>query len=362
VFVLCRAAVPGIVRGTLAPKAPWIGVFSVFEEETALMAHVVNGTLSALPGSARFAGSKTRRHGRFLWAALVACILLLAASPVTAHAAAATTPTPAANGTLDLQTWPEGGQLIIVTALEVPDTVKLPAIVRIPVVQGATVNWAGEVLGGDLNADPARKYVIKKSPAGGQYAEFTLEQTRSAQVDASMPGLTINGNSTTGTFEWIQSVSSPFTSFSVRVPPNSSGVVVSPQPSSLPQQNASGESLYSGDPMTLAPGARQKVSFTYTTGAAGAGSSRTGSMNTLIFLLIAALIVAVVALVIVASRQRSGGAQPPAASGSRGTAKKASASTSGSGKRPAKTPSPPAADEPQEHDSEDDAWGFDVED
>ena len=74
----------------------------------------------------------------------------------------------------------------------VPETTKLPTTVRVPVPEGATVQWAGEVLGGDLSADPARTYKMIKSPVGGQYAEFTLgADAQSAQVDADMAAVTV---------------------------------------------------------------------------------------------------------------------------------------------------------------------------
>jgi hypothetical protein len=291
--------------------------------------------------------SEVRAKAAARVALLLACGLALTlVMPLVASAASVTTPTPVANGTLDLQAWPDSGQLIIVTAITVPESVRLPATVRVPVVEGATVQWAGEVLGGDLSADPERKYTMIKSPAGGQYAEFTLETTRSAQVDSSLPGLTVDGSKTTASFEWIQSVSSPFTSFSLRVPANSGNVVVSPKPSAAPEQNTAGETLYSGDPLTLAPGARQKVTLSYTAGAAGAAGGTSSSLNTLIYVLGFALAVALVVLVVLIVRQRQGtGIAAPTASARRPSEKAAAT-------KPSKA---------EEDGPDDDTWGFDVE-
>ncbi len=160
--------------------------------------------------------------------------MLLATLAAATVAGAAAAGAPEAGGDLDLQTWSEAGQLIVVTAITVPETVKLPTTVRIPVPEGATVQWAGEILGGELSADPARTYKVIKSPVGGQYAEFTLEQTRSAQVDSAMAVVKVEGDVTSAAFEWIQSVSSPLTSFSVRVPANASNPQITPQPSGQP--------------------------------------------------------------------------------------------------------------------------------
>jgi len=275
----------------------------------------------------------------------VFCFGLTLATPLLAFAAAPAKSAPDANGTLDLQTWAEGGQLIVVTAVAVPESVKLPTVVRVPVVEGATVQWVGEILGGDIGSDPERAYTIKKSPAGGRYAEFEIKQARTAQVDVWMSGLTASGDSVAGTFEWIQSVSSPSTSFSARVPPNSKDVVVSPKPSDQPSRNAEGESLYFGDPIPLKPGARQTVSFSYSQGAAANGaSSAGGSANTVLYVLLAALVIAVVALAVVIGRQQEAGQSSPSVVSSRPPRER----TSGSD-----------AEQHQEAATSDDAWGFD---
>jgi hypothetical protein len=271
----------------------------------------------------------------------ILCLAAALAVPASAFAAAAAAPD--AGGNLDLQTWPESGQLIIVTAVSVPETAKLPATVRIPVPEGAVVQWAGEVLGGELSADPARPYKIIKSPAGGQYAEFTIEQTHTAQVDAAMPALTVNGAKTSATFEWIQAAASPFTSFSVRVPGSATDVNISPKPTGAPDTNAAGESLYSGDPLKLEPGAKQTVSFSYTTGASKPASPAS-SVDSLVIALGAALAVAIVALIVVVARQKRESA--PAAEAPR-QKRSASASTKAA---------EPKADSGSTSDSD---WGFD---
>lgn len=290
-------------------------------------------------------GKKATPEARFKVAALMVGYLLAAVlvAPVTVFAAVATAPD--AGGGLDVQTWADSGQLIVVMAVAVPEDVKLPTTVRVPVPVGATVQWAGEVLGGDLNADPARPYKIIKSPVGGQYAEFTLEQTRTAQVDADMPTLKINGDITSASFEWIQSVASPFTSFSMRVPANASDPNLSPQPSTQPETNSEGERLYSGDPLNLKPGQKQTVTFSYST-AAVSSAARAGGMDPLVLALIAALVVAVVALFVVLARQRqSAGPTTPARLDSPGSATRG------------ETPD----DESQSVAASDDDWGFDDE-
>jgi len=224
------------------------------------------------------------------------------ALPGAAHAAASSVP--AAGGSLDLQAWSDSGQLIVVTALSLDETVKLPTTVRIPIVTGAEVTWAGEVLGGDVSNDPERPYKIKTGAGGGKYVEFTVETTHAAQVDTVASGLAVNAGTTMAEFEWIQSVDSPFTSFSVRVPARSANVTITPAPTYAPDQGANGELLYSGDPMPLKPGAKQVVSFAYTSVATSPTAGGTGGSTPVVFGLVLAIVVLLVVLVIMIARQR----------------------------------------------------------
>ncbi len=281
--------------------------------------------------------------------ALTAALLLSLGAPLSAFAATA----PQAGGDLDVQAWTESGQLIIVTAVAVPEDVKLPATVRIPVPDGASVQWAGEVLGGDLSADPAREYKLVKSPAGGQYAEFTIEETRSAQVDAQMSAVTVDGATTTATFEWIQATASPLTSFALRVPPNAQNVKMTPSPSGAPDTNDIGERLYSSAPVKLEPGATQTVSLSFTAGTApAAGAASDSGLNTLIVVLIVALAAAVVVLfAVIARERRSVSVTPEQSTGEHRPARRS--------ERPSAVPAEKAADDSGAKSSPDDDWGFD---
>jgi hypothetical protein len=280
------------------------------------MARIIDGSL----------GVSARRGVVALAAGLVLAVAL--GSPTAGLAAGVNAPE--AGGVLDLQTWVESGQLVIVTAIAVPESTKLPATVRIPVPDGAAVQWAGEILGGDLSADPARPYKIVKSPAGGQYAEFTLEQTRSAQVDSQSSTVTVDGAKTSAAFEWVQS--------------NASGVKITPEPSGAPDTNSNGERLYSGGQMTLTPGQTQNVAFSYSTVVAGPSTASTDPVRSLVIVLIIALVAAVAALAVAVARQRKGAvpAQPGPAT-SQGPSAKVQT----------------AADKPASGTTADEDWGFD---
>ena len=236
-------------------------------------------------------------------AVLSALVLALALALPTCALAAGKAPV--ANGVLELQAWPENGSLVVVVALTVPPTVALPVTVRIPVPAEAQVQWTGEVLGGDPNLDPSRVHKIKTSPVGGRYAEFTLETTRAAQMDSVLPVLKTSGPDVSAAFSWVQSVSSPSMTFSVRVPTGATNVRITPRPRAAPDVGSGGQTLYSGDPIPLTPGSKTAVSVAYTLGAAaGAAPASANRGSSLIYFVVSALAVVVGILVVVLTRQR----------------------------------------------------------
>jgi len=241
---------------------------------------------------------------RSLATTIAGLLLTLAfAAPASALSAKA----PAAGGPLDVQAWPENGTLVVVTALTIPETTQLPVTVRIPVPAGAQIQWAGEVLGGDPAADPGREYKVKKSPAGGQYAEFTVETTRVVQLDSYLPVIKTDGANVSAAFDWIQSVTSPSQTFSIRAPKGATNVVITPKSSGTPETNAAGETLYPGDSLQLKVGSTTPVSLAYTQGStatAGTITSTSGKSQSLLYFIFATLVVAAGILLVVLVKQR----------------------------------------------------------
>ena len=75
----------------------------------------------------------------------------------------------------------DGGALMIVSG-ELPETAKLPAEVKLSAPAGSTVQWAGEILGGDVSADPSVKYDVATEGDTDVYS-FTLAQSRIGQIE-----------------------------------------------------------------------------------------------------------------------------------------------------------------------------------
>ncbi len=257
------------------------------------------------------------------------------AAPEASMTVGSTKPVKAdAGGPLDCQIWPgQEGQTVVITSVEVPTDVKLPAKVRIPIVPGTTVQWVGEVMGADVNADVQQPYTLIQGE-GGQFVEFTLTKARRGQVDAIGFPLKADGDTVSVDVEWVQSVNSVMTTLSVRIPPNTSKIKIEPKPAGEPVSNELGESLYTLEAKQYKPGEKQNVSISYST--KPPVEPAPGSSATPILIgLAAALIVAVAILVFVIMRQRGGGEPPTDAEDTPYDARPASRGSSRRGKAPA---------------------------
>jgi hypothetical protein len=203
----------------------------------------------------------------------VACAMLAVMTPSGAWGAtpksaaspskAATSSAPLVVGSFDSQFWPgQGQQAVAIVDVVVDSKAKLPAKVRIPVPVGAVVEWAGEILGGNGDADIQRTFELKTGAGGARYAEFTLSKSHRGQIDTSGIPMTAQGTVVTSKFEFVQSAPSTSTGFSVRVPAGVSDVRIVPTPTGPPQVNSAGESLYTLPEQNLALGAATEVSVT----------------------------------------------------------------------------------------------------
>ena len=242
----------------------------------------------------------SRTRCRFV--ASVSTLALIAAFcvPITALAEVAHP----AGGSLDVQIWPQGGETTVIVGLDVPPSVKLPTVVRLPFPPGTRVQWAGEILGGDPASDPLREHKVLKSAGGGEYAEFTLTKSHRAQIDTTGLPLTSDGATFSGKVGWIQSVDASATTISVRVPANAADVRITPVPAGAPDRNETGEALYTLPPAALTQGKTQPVTFSYSIGAPRAAASNSSSADGLVLGLGVALGVAVAGLLVLLAWQR----------------------------------------------------------
>lgn len=245
-----------------------------------------------------------------LFAFAPAAALAVGSSPATG--APATTATrssvpsaPVAIPSLEVQIWPNGepNKTVMIISASVPDSVKLPVTIKVPVPQNAELIWVGEVLGGDPAADPARQAQMVQA-AGGRYARFELSQSHTAQMELTGFPPTVNADRVATKVDWVQASEASQTGFSVRLAAAVTDVKITPKPEGAPQTNESAESLYALPTKVLKVGQKQTVAIDYSTGKVNPGSTVSPS-NMVLIALGVALVVAIAGLAVVAARGRA---------------------------------------------------------
>ena len=228
------------------------------------------------------------------------------ATAVPATSVIDTASVPLAVGAIDVQLWlaASPGQAISIVSVQLPESVELPARVRIPIVRGSSVEWAGEISGGAVNEDIQRPFTVVEAD-GASYAEIVLTTYRAGQIDLSPLAMGFTDARRSAEITYVQSVESTSTNFSVRIPPSSKDVRLSPEPEGTPAQNEQGETLYSLGTRTLKLGEWVKITASYAEqGVGDAGSSSSQSANTVIWVLVAGVVLALGALFAVTRRPR----------------------------------------------------------
>lgn len=230
------------------------------------------------------------------------CFAVAAAVSLTATGAVAA-PVSLESAELWVQLWPEGepGTNVVIVGAQLPEGTPLPATVRLPIPEGATVYWAGEIVSADASTDIQRDFTIVDT-GSGTAAELTLETTLSVQVDATFGTIEIDGNDLISEFMWTQSVASSGTVFAVLLPRGTGDVTIEPAPPGEPRENEQGERLYTLMPAVLQPGSTYPITVTYRR--AGVESDKSTSVPTILWVLGGALLLAVVALVVVIALQK----------------------------------------------------------
>lgn len=238
---------------------------------------------------------------------ILLAIALVLAAPFVAVAVESTDTTPGApplaTGSVEIQYWMAANpnEAVAIVSVDLPETAELPATVRVPLIEGMTIDWAGEISGGDATTDIQREFTVKQGPSGGSFAEFVLSEFRSAQVDLSGKPHTITGDRVSATFDFVQPLDEGGVGLSVRVPSISSDVKIDPEPAGDPRVNELGEKLYRLPGVTLATGEKTTVEVDYsaTLGATGGAAD---SFNIVIGVLAAVVAVMLVVIVVFTTR------------------------------------------------------------
>lgn len=233
--------------------------------------------------------------------ALVLALVFVVALPTQALAA----PVKLDDTAIFVQFWPEGetSTNVVIVGAELDSKVPLPATVQLPLPDGATVFWAGEVIGPDASSDIQRDFKLVDG-VGGKLVEFTAETTRAVQFDATIGAVEIKGDDILTELNWTQSAPSKSVSFAVRVPAAVEDVRITPEAPGEPQMNSVGETLYTLADQVLEPGEESKVEVAYKR----AGTATTSEEPQILPILLGLLVVAVLALVVAFAVQKRKGA------------------------------------------------------
>lgn len=241
-----------------------------------------------------------RIPSRRLFLALICVVFSVSVviSGISVAGAANPDPLTEAN-TLTVHIWPgaEAGKIGVLVQAVIPDTVALPVRVRIPVPEGYTVNWAGEITP-NVGEDLTRAYTTVDTDKGS-YIEIVATESRTVQADYIGSALSVNNGKVSAQLSWEQSVPAQYVTFDVRVPANASMVKIDPAPADDPEKNPeTGEWLYSLESKALAAGEAQPISIAYST-SAGSGFSLDFSnpITIVLLVLVVALVVAVLYVV-----------------------------------------------------------------
>jgi len=244
------------------------------------------------------------RFTRFL---SLTCLSLLFAASIGVPAAMAAPVSPWESVSLNVGSSSDGSILIVAGVL--PESTKLPATVELAAPSGSQIQWAGEILGGDVSADP--EVTTTKSQRDGQdIYTFTLTKSRNAQLEVmAQSPIMVNGDTYTVQFSQPAWTDVPSAGVAIQIPvsarltePATSTAGLAAGPTGFQYYQQEFTDVKKGDPLA--------VSFSYTIpvtdpGAATAG----GGSGVIVPLILVAIAVALgVGLVIGVRRKLNGGA------------------------------------------------------
>jgi hypothetical protein len=245
----------------------------------------------------------------------VAAVLLLAAPALALAAGTSSTPAPPPRigdpvvkgkpvtpSGIDVQLWPEDvkGSMTLVVVAAVPTSTPFPAAVTIPLPQGATITWAGEIFGGGTN-DVQRQPDVSKDQ---RTVTITAQKSRFVQYEARYKPYVVRNGRHLAELDWVQSAPAARMDFAFRLPALASDVHSAPKPVRDPDVNQSGDKLYTLPTQKLAVGKTFKFSVDYLGEMYDIGLQPKPAPDILMISLFSVLGLVVVALVVVIVRSR----------------------------------------------------------
>jgi len=197
---------------------------------------------------------------------------------------------------------PAGALAVVNVVLDAGDP--LPQEVSVPVPHGATLLWAGEVLGGAPENDPSREPVVAQVGGMDVYT-FTLETARVGQVEIALDPASVTDGTLASTMTWTNPGEEVLVRASVVAEAGATDIQLTPPRSGDVQSNEIGETLHPLEGRRLATGESYVIEASWTRGEGTAPVESAPSEQGLLPILIGAFLVAVLALVVVIVRERT---------------------------------------------------------
>ncbi len=181
----------------------------------------------------------------------------------------------------------QSGGVMLVSG-ELPESVKLPAEAELSVPAGSSLQWVGEILGGDPSADPELTYT-KSTVNGSDVYRFTLTKSRIAQLEiVTSEAAGFDGTNYTSGVKWSATQAVPEVRLSARIPQGAQ--IVQPSPDAALQPGDSGYSFYTKSVKDVKPGDQLDMTFSYkvaATPASTTAATSSGSTAQIVIILIA---------------------------------------------------------------------------
>lgn len=240
---------------------------------------------------------------------IAAMVLVFVAATSSAAVAA---PIPWRGVDVTLHAEQSGGVMLVSGTL--PETVPLPAEAEFSVPTGSSIQWIGEILGGDPAADPNLTYT-KTTADGADTYRFTLTKSRNAQIEVLTDGTVFDGSLYTMSLAWTPSQDVPEVRLIVRVPAGAQ--VATSTPEGLLQPGDSEYSYFAKTFTNAKAGTQLDLAVGYTLQAVTGeptGSRASGTQTVLLAVLIALAVAGVIALIVVVRRSSAPSPDADAAS------------------------------------------------
>jgi len=163
----------------------------------------------------------------------------------------------------------QSGSILLVSGL-LPEGTKLPAQVELPVPAGSTLQWAGEVLGGPTDQDPAVETTVV-SRDGVDVHSFTMTKGPRGQVEVVVPPTAVfDGSAYSAALKWTSIQDVPTVHLSVGLPQGAT--VTSPAEGAKLEPADGGNSYYTREVEQVKAGEPLELAFAYTVAAAPAAA------------------------------------------------------------------------------------------